>query len=244
MFSAGFGAFKVWQARKEIIKLSNALAVSEGTLKETETAVSVKAQQISDLEAQSKDLQKKINDRDENVAALASATLKLKNQLFKITNAKVTIIDGTDQSTCPIPSLRIEFEKEQDPWLIQGYCWTNSSDVSGGAEVSVSWTRPLQFSFVMTKNTDQYRLYLDNNSPDVIAIESLSLRIDPSVYARRWYQKIAVGLDLGVSGTDPLMLGRVTYDIGRFALGPFIAFSNDSDGLQKIYGVSLGWRPF
>ncbi|MDP3763659.1 MAG: hypothetical protein Q8Q92_03360 [bacterium] len=236
------GTLKFYNINKENIKLSNQLAQSQKAEQETTTAWSVAAQRVADLEATSKDLQKKIKDRDETVAALGATTLKLKNQLFKITNAKVVLVDSDLTNHCTIPTLRIEFEKEQDPWLVQGYCWTDAT--SAGAEVGIAWTRPLQLSFIMTKKNNQYRLYLDSNSPDAIAVESLSLKVDSSVFALRWYEKLRVGLDLGWSGVDPTLAVRSSYEIGSFAPGIFMLLFNGKEGIQRSFGASLMWRPF
>lgn len=240
--AAGIGAYKVWSVNKENIKLSNQLAESQKMEQETKSAYSIAAQRVSDLESSNKELQDKIDDRDESVAALAAVTLKLKDQLFKITNAKVVVVDNDDDPTNEplVCDLRVDFEKEQDPWTIQGHCWTNPP----GAEVTISWMRPLQLSFVMTKKDGQYRLYLDSNSFDTIAIESLSLRVDPSIFDKKWYQKLMVSADLGWSGSDPTIALRGTMDVGSFAVGPFIGLFNGKDGLQKSIGISVGYRPF
>lgn|SRR3990167_2226491 len=243
--AAGIGAFKVWSINKENIKLSNQLVQSQKVVQETKSAYSVAAQKLSDLETSNKELQNKIEDRDEKVAALSNVTLKLKDQLFKIKNVKVVVVDESGQPTndplaCDIPNLRIDFEKEQDPWTIQGHCWTNPP----GAEVAISWVRPLQFSFVLAKKNEQYRLYFDNNSPDIVVVENLSLRIDPSVFEKYWYEKLELGTDLGWSGSDPTIAVRGTMDVGSFAVGPFISFFNGKDGLTKSVGLSIGYRPF
>src|SRR3990167_2182733 len=234
LIAVSIGGYKVWSANKENIKLSNQLAQSEKVVQETKSAYSIAAQTISNLEASSQELQQKLDERGEKIASLGQVNLKLKDQLFKITNAKVIVVDETGQPTneptaCEIPSLRVDFEKEQDPWKIEGYCWTNPA----GAEVTISWIRPLQLSFVMTKKNGQYRLYLDSNSADIIAVESLSLRVDPSVFGRRWYEKLMFSADLGWSGSDPTIALRGTMDVGSFAIGPFIGLFNGKDGLSK-----------
>ena len=238
------GGYKVWRAGKENIKLSNQLAQSEKVVQETKSAYSVAAQIISNLEVDRQDLRDKIDERGEKIASLGQVNLKLKDQLFKITNAKVTVVDSEGQPTeeqvsCDVRQ-RVDFEQEKDLWRVSGFCLTSPPS----AEVTVSWSRSLQLAFIMTKKDNQYRLYLDNNSPDTIAIENISLRIDPSVFSSRWYQKLMFSVDLGWSGSDPTIAARGTVDIGSFAVGPFIGLFNGKDGLTKSIGASVGWRPF
>ena len=229
------GGYKVWDANRQIINLNNSLAASQKLEQETRSAYSIAAQKLSNLEAESKDLQKKIDGKNEEVAVLGTVNIKLKEQLFKIKNAKQTPIEESG-----ISRIRVDFEKEQDLWKVEGFCITSPPEV----ELSVSWMRPLQLSFVLTKKNEQYRLYLDNNSPDMIAIENMSLRVDPSVFEKKWYQKIMISTDFGWSGTDPTVEVRGTFDIGSFSVGPFVLFFNGKEGLNRSIGASVGWRPF
>lgn len=228
------GGYKVWRSEKENTRLSNELARSQKTEQETKSAYSTAGQKLSDLEATNKELQKKIDNRDEEVAALGQVNVKLKDQLFKIQNATQTEVENEPGR------IRIDFEKEQDLWRVKGYCLTSPPE----SEVLVSWSRSLELSFLLTKKNGQYRLYLDSNSPDVIAIQNLSLRVDPSVFERKWYEKIAVGFDLGFTGKEPVASVRGTFDIGSLSPGAFMTLFNGKEGLERAYGVSLMWRPF
>ena len=244
LLTAGIGGYKVWRSAKENEKLSNALAQSKKMEQETKSAYSIVAQKLSDLEVANKELRNKIDGRDEDVAAIGQANLRLKDQLFKIKNAKQTPVDENGLPIagavpCEETRWRVDFS-EQDLWKEEGWCWTNPP----AAEVHVSWLRPLQLSFVLTKKSNQYRLYLDSNSPDVIAVESLSLKVDPSVFEKSWYQKIMFSTDLGWSGTNPTVAARGTFDIGSFTTGPFIMLFNGKDGLERSVGLSFGYRPF
>ena len=96
----------------------------------------------------------------------------------------------------------------------------------------------------MTKKNNQYRLYLNSNSPDIISVESLSLRIDPSVFGEPWYKKITLGTDIGWSGDNPTLSFRGTFDVGSLSFGPMLTFYNGKNGIQKSIGVSLGWKVF
>lgn len=240
------GGYKIWKAGQENIKLSNQLVESRKIEQETKSAYSIIAQNLSDLETDNKELQRKIDNRDEDVVVLGQANLKLKDQLFKIKNAKVTIVDNDGQSTnesvvCDIiPNLRVDFEKEQDFWKISGFCLTSPPS----AEVSVSWVRALNLSFLLTKKNNQYRLYLDNNSPDFIAVKNLSLIVDPGVFEKKWYEKILLGADVGFSNYYPTLSVRGTYDIQKFSVGPMLLLYNGKQGIEKSVGVSMGWRPF
>lgn len=245
LIAVGIDVWNNFSLTKQNTKLSNDLAKAEKIVKETNSAFSIRGQQLEDLKSNNEELQKKIDKREEDIAALGQANLKLKDQLFKIKNAKLTVIDPTGNPTneplsCDIPNLRVDFEKEQDLWRVSGFCLTSPPS----AEVSVSWSRPLQLSFILTKKNNQYRLYLDSNSPDTIAVQNLSLKVDPSVFEQKWYEKIAVGFDVGFTGKEPIASVRGTFDVGSFSPGAFMILFNGKEGLERAYGVSLMWRPF
>lgn len=228
------GGYKVWRADKENIRLNNELSKSQKMEQETKSAYSIVGQKLSDLEATNKELQKKIDDRNETVAALGQVNFKLKDQLFKIKNATQTEVENEPGR------VRVDFEKQQDFWKVKGYCLTSPPE----SEVSISLSRALELSFLLTKKNGQYRLYLDSNSPDTIAIENLLLKVDPSVFEKKWYEKLAVGFDLGFTGKELVASVRGTFDIGSFSPGLFMTLFNGKEGFERAYGVSLMWRPF
>ena len=83
MFTAGVALW--WEKSshgKTKRKLNNQIAELEGTIKETETVFSRRAIKVEDLESENEDLQSLIDDRDENILALAETNLRIRNKYF------------------------------------------------------------------------------------------------------------------------------------------------------------------
>lgn len=225
----GLYLYKSWQNDKKVATLSSALAKSEGMIKETKTSYSAKAQQVEDLESANKELQGKIKDRDEKVAALGEVALTWKDKYFKIKNASQTVVDSggqpiPDAPSCDLPPdarVRVDFDQTQDYLKVTGHTLTNPAY----AEVEVSWTRALKLSFILTKKDKDFRLYLDSNSEDLVPGD-LSLRVDPSVFERPWYEHILVGTDLSLYGDIIAGSFKVMYDFDRYQFGPHVLFSD------------------
>jgi hypothetical protein len=244
------GGMYVWQKHannKREAELSNKLAKLEGVVKETETAYSVRGQRIEDLEAENKELQKTIDNRDEEVAALGQAVLKWKGQYFKIKNAKETVTDRDGNPATPdTPTnelrVRVDFDKAENYLRVHGFTLTNPAY----AEVDVEWTRGLKLNFLLTKKGKDLKLYFDTNSPDIV-VSDLVLKVDPSVFERKWYENVGVQTNLalafgnGAGGTVGLV-----YDLGRFMIGPtYTSFlKNTEGGVGRAWGFSLTWFVF
>mgnify|MGYP001578122631 CR=1 FL=1 len=241
------GGYKIWSAKKENIRLSNELAETEQIQQETKSAWSVSAKQVSDLEVQNKELQNKIKDRDEQIAVISSISLKWKDQYFKIKNASQVVVDNSGNIveqpvSCDVQQrLKISFEQEKDIWKISGFCLSSPPE----AEISIFWLRPLNLSFILTKKNNQWKLYLDSDSPDIIAVKDMNLKIDPSIFEERWYEKIFFGGDIMLSNSyDPVVSLRAGYAFGSLSIGPSFTLFNGGKGIQKAIGVSLGWNSF
>lgn len=229
-------------------ELNNKIAKLEGTIKETQTAYSARALEIEDLKASNEDLQKIISGRDEEIAALGEVVLKWKAKYFKIKDASQTVVDN-DGGQVEVPAdcqtclkdlrFRVDFEKVQDYLKVSGHTLTNPPY----AEVGVTWERELKLSFILAKKDNVYRLYFDSHSPDLVA-SRLTLKVDPSVFERKWYEKILLNGSLSVGSGVASGIG-VGYDIlPDFYIGPNIIFNYDGQKMRKLYGVSVGWYVF
>ncbi len=226
-----------------ITQLNNKVATLEGTLKETETAASVRAVELENLKSQNKELQGIMDKRDEEVAALGKIILLWKKKYFEIKDAQGSV-EGEVPVGCEECAktlrLRVDFGQTQDYLRVDGYTLTNPAY----AELEVRWERPLKLSFILAKKDDKFRLYVDSNSPDIIPGE-LTLTVDPSVFEKKWYEKLYVGGSLNVGEGIATSLG-IGYEFTKnISAGPSVfVFYDGQRRMFKLYGANVQWYPF
>jgi len=223
--------------------LNNQIATLEGTIKETETVYSARGVELEDIKSDNSELQQKIKDRDEKIFSLSEVNLKLKNQVFKLTNASEST-EGTGDNI----RHRVDFDTQKQVNLsnvtesylrVYGHTLTNPPY----AEVSLEWLRDLKLNFVLTKNNDDtYRLYVDSGTSDIVP-SKVTLKVDPSLFDRKWYQKVAIGTDILI-GPRILNSLKLTYDVDKFYIGPVVMIGYNNDSIYKFYGISAGYYPF
>lgn len=244
------GAFYFFERRahsKDVAELSNQVSELQGVVQETKTAYSRQAVQLEDLKVQNSDLQRVIKEKDETIFAVSQVALKLKDKAFEDKNVHVTVLDPDGNPTTVPQScddclksvrLKVDFDQGDDLVKISGYTLTNP----GYASINVKWLRPLKMNIALTKKEGNYKIYVDAGGDGVPA--DLDLRVDPTVFQKKWYEKIGVGLNVGV-GRGVLTGVRAFYDIfDNIAVGPGVDFYYDGSKLNTLYGANVGWYPF
>jgi hypothetical protein len=243
-----FFVFEKYNHNKDKKELSNQIAQLEGTVQETKTAYSVRGVEMENLKVENKELQKKIHDRDESIAALGKVVLEWKDKYYKIMDAYGSVVDGSG-GVIEIPAdckecmkdlrFRVDFKQEQDNIEVSGFTLTNPPQ----AEIKLHWTKPLILDIVLAKDdSGSYRIYVDPGTSGAVPTE-LNLKVDPSVFDRKWYEKIALGADLGY-GDGVITTLRVNYELlGNWMIGPFVTFEYDGK-FQQFYGLNVAWFPF
>lgn len=226
---------------KQRRELTNQIAELEGVIQETETAFSRRAVETSNLKLKNKELQTKIEDRDEEAVALTETVLKWKTKYIKVKNATETVVDTDgDPNTTDDIRLRVDFAQIEDPIKVSGFTLTNPPE----AEITIEWMRDLKLSLILTKDkNDLFRIYLDTDSTDVVPAD-LRLTVDPSILDRRWYEKIGVDGAVAAGEGIAFMVG-LRYDVfDNWAIGPALMMHYDGNKLRKTYGISTTWRLF
>ncbi len=240
------GGAYLWQrhAANELNRqLSNKIAELEGTIKETETAASVAAVELENLKSHNKELQDIIEKRDEEIAAIGYISLQWKEKYFKIKNAQGSVEEPVPEGcdTCAKTlRLRVDFDQTQDYLRVSGHTITNPAY----AEVDVRWERELKLSFILAKKDDKLRLYVDSESPDIVPGE-LTLKVDPSVFERKWYEKFYVGGFVNVGRGVAANVGLGYEVTEKVSVGPsMLLFYDPGRGMFKLYGATVQWYPF
>lgn len=249
LVGGGFYLYERHSRRAAERELNNKIAELEGMVKETETAYSARGVELEDLKLKNKELQGLVEDRDEEIAALGEVVLKWKTKYFEIKNATGSVVGGDGTTVVEVPAdcqtclkdlrFRVDFDEVREYLRVKGHTLTNPAY----AAVEVSWERPLKLTFVLAKKDDKFRLYFDSNTPDLVPGD-LTLTVDPSVFEKSWYEKIGVGLDVGV-GEGVQSSVRVFYDIlPDWFVGPVVTFGYDGQRTRTLYGATVGWYPF
>jgi hypothetical protein len=257
----------LWQRNAhlaEVKKLNNALAASQQLIQETNSAISSKAFEIENLKATNKDLQKVINKNKEEIFAVTDIAIKWKNKYFAIKNATQTVVDaaGSQPSSVPIECetcfaktrLKVEFDQTKDDLRIFGYTITSPAQ----AQINLEWIKPLKLQLVLTRAADNtYKVYLDfkdTSEADMIGHgvpTELTLKIDPSVFLRKWYEKINVGGSVGFGNSlagQASWGGLVSANVGYLitpkinaGIGVTALYNRD---FQLYYSIFVQYFPF
>lgn len=242
----GFFFFQKEQMRQNAeearVEAQNKLAQMSQTMQETEQIWSRLAQEkevdMNALRAQNEELARLIEERDEEITTLTNATANLRP-------VRVVIRDAS-QTEPEEGRLRVDFDQIHDEfWRVQGFTLTNPAE----AEVSVSWTRPANFTIITTQQPDlSWRSYLESDIPglEIGSIESTVNPLSRPQEAVPWHHGIFVGLNglVGVSGNSGAAALEAGYDAGDFEFsiqGGGIVYPGAVDFAA---GLSLRLNPF
>jgi len=226
---------------------NNSLAELEGVLQETETAKSIRALFIADLEASSEELQDIIDDRDQEILAQTEVSLRLKSKLLKADNVfETVVIENQDflefLDKCEgYETLRhkVEFEIEERPVKVTGFTLTNPPE----AEVTLEWVEDLKLELNLAKDDDgNFRVYTDSED---FQVGDIVLKVDPEVLEMKWYERISFGADLA-AGEFGAQLGlRPGYDVlDELNVNLLFVLQYDGGSAKTFYGGGVSWYPW
>lgn len=254
--SVGWFFWKQKLADDHIRQLSNQLALTQQLVKETATAYSSAALEMDNLKAKNKDLQSVIKKKQEEIFSLTDIAIQWKNQYWEIKNATGTIVDNKDPSSTQPVSLptecleclknvrfRVDFEREQENLKLSGYTLTNPAF----ATISLEWTKPLMLQLVLTRSQEGvFKVYVDSPDKSFIPTE-LALKVDPSVFARKWYENIGVSSTIAASQYGFTGSVNAFYNVRyNVFIGPSVSlqYNASNSSFQAFYGAIIGYYPF
>jgi hypothetical protein len=206
-------------------------------------------------------LQKVIKRNKEEVFALTDVALQWKNRYFEIKDAKATVVNeaGTQPASLSAECedcfaktrIKVEFDQTKGDLRLFGFTITNPAQ----AQINLEWLKPLNLQLVLTKSDDgSFKVYLDEKdkeSSGMIVPKELTLKIDPSVLSKKWFEKISLTANLSVGNS---LIGPTSWG-GMASVGAgYMITHNLNLGLQVsaaytgnvylFYGASVTWFPF
>lgn len=246
---AGLLAIKKNAYEARIVELQNQVASRDQTI-ETQKGVyerlALQSQNLTELLG-TKDhelalLKQRLDEQGAQILTANTVIAKLKADLKSAGEVPVTHPDPTDPGMA-----RVDFDTRQDldPFRVIGFTTFDcGEDTKANYGVTLSQERPLKFSVVASQDKDgQWRTSV-TSSEKAFQVDIALAAVNPYMLEPKWYEKISLSLDLGIS-TNPGLLGGVgaAYQIGKFEVGPKVWITLDR-GVSPYFGASLIWHPF
>lgn len=254
VFALLLGLAIVWTLDKrahdaQIVQLQNEVASRDKTV-ETQKGVYQK------LTIQSDDLSKLLDTKDEQLKGLRNQldktgaqlltantlVFQLKNDLKAKGNTAVVV-----SPSGPGKAQTFEIKSSADLGPFNVVCDTTGAEpVSSDAKTDVllSQKRPLRLSVVVAQDKDGTWRTTTTSSESDFQVDIGLASVNPYLLEPKWYEKIGMGIDLGVSTNPGFLAGiGIYYGIGNFEFGPRAWFVFDR-GASPFLGAQLLWHPF
>ena len=245
---SGFYCYERYCHAKETKKLNNQIADLSEMVQETENAYSRLGLVVDDINLKNKKLQSILNDRDEQIVSLSEVVLKWKGKYLEILDAQEDVVDNNGNvvdldekcKLCLIDKrFKVAFDKQEDYLRVFGETYTNPPE----AFINIEWTKGITLSVVLAKKDDNYRVYIDSDNSDMIPAE-LQLKVDPSVYDIRWYERIGIGSLIAVGDGLTTSLGIYLQLFDNWIVGPMVVDQFNGKDNSVFYGGQVIWFPF
>lgn len=234
----------------QMVDLQNQLASKDSTI-ETQKGVFQKLTiQSENLKAMldSKDeqvklLNKQLKDKGDELLTATTLIVKLRKDLQSAGNATQNPQDPNKPSL-----IQVAFDSKGDflPFQVTG---STIGDCERKAQPTVKMkmvqVRPLKLNVLVTQDKTGAWRTSTTSSEENFQIDIGLAGVNPLILEPKWYEKVGIGLDLGV-GTGPGFLAGVglSYQIQKFELGPKAWVVIDKAGVNPYFGAQLLWHPF
>ncbi len=238
-----YGAVKKANYDARIIELQNTVAERDVTV-ETQKGVfqklSIQSKSLENMlgqrDEQIKLLKREIEKGGEDVLAANSLVIRWKKAYEATVKAQQTEVPGAQPSD-PVRK-RVTFEKDFGMIGVSGFTLTDPAE----ATVTVKQNRPLKVSLVVSQDKDGVWKSRATSSDDNTSIDIALSSVNPWMLEPKWYEKIGVGVELGV-GSGFLAGAGAFYRFGKFDLGPkgWVTVTGPASG---FVGAQVIWHPF
>lgn len=246
---AGFMTYRDHQRSAQIVELQNQIALRDKTI-EVQKGVYQK------LALQTKDLTKLLDEKDTELMALRDQLKKQGSELLTATtlivklkkdlkDAREVVVTVPDPLKPGMKRVELDTEEKLDPFQVVGKVDVDCDNGRAGVSIGLLQRSPIKFSVVVSQDKDGSWRSSATSSTSAFDIDIALGAVNPYLLEEKWYEKIGVGVDVGV-GTAPGFLGGigVFYEIGKFEVGPKAWFTATPQGVHPYFGAQLLWHPF
>lgn len=247
----GFAAYhtitkNAYDAR--IVELQNQVAAKDQTI-EVQKGVYEK------LTIQTKSLESLLGSKDQELKSLKDQLDKQGAQLLTATSLVVKLrhdleTHSTPTPTVPVPDkpdtqrVMVDSKDDFDPFRVFGQIDVDCKYQTATIGLKLRQLKPLNISVVVSQDKEGTWRSTATSSVANFQVDIALAAVNPYLLEPKWYEKIGLGVDLGV-GTNPGLLAGigVYYTIGKFELGPR-AWVVVDHGVSPYFGAQLLWHPF
>jgi hypothetical protein len=246
---AGFMTYRDHQRSAQIVELQNQVALRDKTIE-------VKEGVYQKLAVQTKDLSRFLDEKDAELNALRGQ-LKMQGselltantivvQLRKdLKDAKSTTVVIADPAKPGVKRVNIDTEERFDPFQVTGNATINCDSNQGQYEVNLTQRSPIKFSVIVSQDKDGTWRSSATSSTKAFGVDIALAGVNPYLLEEKWYEKLSVAAELGVSTSPGLLAGAgVNLEIGKFDVGPRVWATLDGRGAVPYFGASFAWHPF
>ncbi len=245
----GFMTLRDHQRAGRIVELQNEIAKRDNTI-EVQNGVYQK------LALQTKDLTELLDKKDVQLLALQEQLKKQGSELLTANTIVVKLrkdlqdkqevaVIITNPEKPGIKNVNIDTKARLDPFQIRGNVEIDCDNNKAKFNVSLDQRSPIKFSVAVSQDSDGTWRSSATSSTKAFEVDIALAAVNPYLLEPKWYEKIGVGLDVGVSGSPGILAGvGVSYEIGKFEVGPKAWFTAQPQGVSPFFGAQLTWHPF
>jgi len=236
---------QIVQLQNEVAKRDKTIEVQQGVYQK----LTIQTEDLKGLlnlqDAQVKLLLKQLESQGDQLLTANTLIIKLKKDLQSSGHVH---IDPIDPAHPEIVHTKLDSKDDFLPFRVKGEvvtdCGDKQKDMSSQASLTLSQVRPLSLTVAVSQGKDGSWRTTTTSSEKNFQIDVALAGVNPYLLEDKWYEKIGMGVDLGV-GTNPGLLAGigVFYQIGKFEFGPK-AWVVVDHGTSPYFGAQLLWHPF
>ena len=233
-----FGGVKSCSYERELTSLRNAVAEKDHT-------VEVQAGVYRKLAVEHEQLQSLLDSKDIQVKLLTDELKKSGETLLTANTLALQwkkAYEGLASATQHDESsgrIQVDFSKDFGYIGVDGWTKTNPAE----AYVKVQQKRPLRVTLVVGQKDDRAWESHVTSSEENVGIDIRLAGVNPKMLQAKWYEKVGGTLDLGVGGTGFLGAVGLSYEFGKFELGPKV-WLTAGNNFGISYGAGVTWHPW
>jgi len=245
---AGFMTFRDHQRIARVIDLQNEIARRDKTIEVQEGVYQKLALQTKDLselldkkDVELSALQEQLKEQGSELLTANTIVVKLRKDLRDVQS----IVAISDPENPSIKKINFNTKERLDPFQIVGKVEIDCDNNKAQFEVNLKQRSPIKFSVLVSQDSDGTWRSSATSSTKIFEVDIGLAAVNPYLLEPKWYEKIGIGVDVGVSGSPGVLAGiGLSYEIGKFEVGPKAWFTAQPQGVSPFFGATLIWHPF